>query len=333
MIKMNKIALAAAVALSSVSGAAMAKQKVCVFDLLGAQGDAFSMMKDYALFAAKSGVQLELAPYTSESVALADLKAGQCDAALMTGLRGRDLNLFTGSLDSIGAIPSYTILQKVYATLTSPAVAGLMSKNGYEVAGMAPGGAAYLFVNDRQINTVAKLSGKKIASFDYDKSQAKMIQKVGAQPVSADITNFGAKFNNGSVDIIAAPAVAYKPLELFKGLGTKGAIVRFPIVQLSFQVFIKKDKFPADFGQKSREYWATQFDRAMSIVKKSEKDVPAAAWMDLPEADKDKYVVLMRDSRISLTNDGLYDKTMMKVLKKSRCAVNAGDAECAQNLE
>lgn len=333
MNKLNQLAtVAATVALMAASGTAAAK-KVCVFDLLGAQGDAFGMMKDFALVSAKLGAPLELSPYTSESVALAELKAGQCDAALMTGLRGRDLNLFTGSMDSIGAIPTYAVLQKAYATLASPAVAGLMTNNGYEVAGMAPAGAAYLFVNDRQINSVAKLSGKKIASFDYDKSQAKMIQKVGAQPVSADITNFGAKFNNGSVDIIAAPAAAYKPLELFKGIGTKGAIVHFPIAQLSFQLFIKKDKFPADYGQKAREYWAGQYDRAMNIVKKAEKDVPGAAWMELPAADKDKYVVLMRDSRIALTSEGIYDKKMMKLLKKTRCAIDAGDAECAQNLE
>lgn len=331
--KMNKIALAAAVAMMSASGAAMAKQKICVFDLLGAQGDAFSMMKDYALYAAKEGVQIELAPYTSESVVLSDLKAGQCDGSLMTGLRGREMNKFTGSIDSLGAIPTYAILQKVYGTLANPALGQYMVSNGYEVAGMAPAGAAYLFVNDRSINSVEKLAGKKIAAFDYDKTQAKMIQKVGAQSVSADITNFGAKFNNGSVDIIAAPALAYKPLELFKGLGTKGAIVRFPIVQLSFQLFIKQDKFPAGFGQKSRSYWLSQYDRAMTLVQKSEKVVPASAWLELPEADKAKYVVLMRDSRIALTNDGLYDKTMMKVLKKSRCSVNGADAECAQNLE
>lgn len=331
--KINKMTVVAAAALILASGTAMAKQKVCVFDLLGAQGDAFGMVKDYALYAAKQGVQIEPLPYTSEAVALSDLKAGQCDMALMTGLRGRELSLFTGSMDSLGGIPNYQTLQKVYATLASPAVASLMAKNGFEVAGMVPAGAAYLFVNDRQINTVAKLSGKKIAAFDYDKSQAKMIQKVGAQPVSADVTNFGAKFNNGSVDIIGAPAMAYKPLELFKGLGTKGAIVRFPIVQLSFQLFMKQDKFPAGFGQKSREYWMTQYDRAKVLIDKAEKSVPASAWMELPEADKEKYIVLLRDSRIALTQDGLYDKTMMKVLKRSRCAVNSADAECAQNLE
>ena len=42
-----------------------------------------------------------------------------------------------------------------------------------------------------------------------------MVQQVGAQAVSADVTNFGAKFNNHQVDIIGAPA-AFKPLELQK---------------------------------------------------------------------------------------------------------------------
>ena len=51
-----------------------------------------------------------------------------------------------------------------------------------------------------------------------------MVQQIGAQAVSADVTNFGAKFNNGQVDIIGAPAAVFKPLELHKGLGTKGRL-------------------------------------------------------------------------------------------------------------
>src|SRR5690606_40216704 len=56
---------------------------------------------------------------------------------------------------------------------------------------------AFLLVNDRSINTVAKAAGKKIAVLDYDEAQKIMVQQVGAQAVSADVTNFGAKFNNG----------------------------------------------------------------------------------------------------------------------------------------
>lgn len=334
MRKLNTLAaglLALAAATTSVQ--AQAANKICVFDILGAQGDAFGLIKDYALQATKLGAAVELKAYTDERTAAEDFKAGQCDGVMLTGMRGRQFNLFTGSLDSIGAIPTYGVMDKAISTISLPALAPKMTNGKYEVAGVAPAGAAYLFVKSRTINHVDKLAGKKIAIFDYDKSQAKMVQKVGAQPVSSDISNFAAKFNNNAVDIIAAPAMAYKPLELYKGLGKDGAIVRFPIAQLTYQLIIDKSKFPEGFGQKSRAYWDTQYDRAMGMVKKAEKDVPASAWMDLPANEKDGYVVLLRDARISLTKEGIYDPTMMKLLKKSRCALDSGDAECSQNLE
>ncbi len=333
MRKLNPIAASVFAVAATISMQASAANKVCVFDILGAQGDITGMMKDYALAAKGMGGQLELKTYTDERTAAEDFKAGQCDAVMLTGLRGRQFNDFTGSLDSLGAIPSNKIMEKALATLSNPALAPKMIQGKYEVAGIAPAGAAYIFVKDRSINSVEKLAGKKIAVFDYDKSQAKMVQKIGAQPVSSDITNFAAKFNNGAVDIVAAPALAYKPLEMYKGLGKTGAIVRFPIVQLTFQLIINKEKFPADFGQKSRAYWNAQTPRAMGIVAKAEKDIPAGVWMDLPEKDKDGYVVLLRDARIALTKEGIYNPFTMKVLKKTRCSVDGADAECSQNLE
>lgn len=333
MRKLNPVAASLFAVAATFSMSASAASKICVFDILGAQGDVTGMMKDYALAAKGMGGQLELKTYTDERTAAEDFKAGQCDGVMLTGLRGRQFNDFTGSLDSLGSIPSNKIMEKALATLANPALAPKMIQGKYEVAGIAPAGAAYLFVKDRSINSVEKLAGKKIAVFDYDKSQAKMVQKIGAQPVSSDITNFAAKFNNGAVDIVAAPALAYKPLEMYKGLGKNGAIVRFPIVQLTFQFIINKDKFPADFGQKSRAYWNAQTPRAMGIVNKAEKDIPAGVWMDLPEKDKDGYIVLLRDARIALTKEGIYNPFTMKVLKKTRCSVNGGDAECSQNLE
>jgi ABC-type amino acid transport substrate-binding protein len=333
MRKLNLLAASVFAVTATFSMQASAANKVCVFDILGAQGDVTGMMKDYALAAKGMGGQIELKTYTDERTAAEDFKAGQCDGVMLTGLRGRQFNDFTGSLDSLGAIPSNKIMEKALATLANPALAPKMVQGKYEVAGIAPAGAAYLFVKDRSINSVEKLAGKKIAVFDYDKSQAKMVQKIGAQPVSSDITNFAAKFNNGAVDIVAAPALAYKPLEMYKGLGKNGAIVRFPVVQLTFQLIINKDKFPAGFGQKSRAYWNSQTPRAMGIVTKAEKDIPAGVWMDLPEKDKDGYIVLLRDARIALTKEGIYNPFTMKVLKKTRCSVNGADAECSQNLE
>ena len=40
------------------------------------------------------------------------------------------------------------------------------------------------------------------------------------------------KFNSGQVDVIAAPAYAYKPLEISKGLAN-GALFNFPVVNIT----------------------------------------------------------------------------------------------------
>lgn len=326
----GKMALAGATLV--LSGSVMA-QTFCVWDISGTQGDVYNMMKDYRLEAARWGANLELKPYTDERIASDDFKAGQCDAVIMTGLRGRQFNGFTGSLDSLGSMPTYEHLRKVLATLAKPAAGQLMVNGNYEVVGVAPMGAAYLFTRDKSINSVAKMSGKKIAVLDYDKAQAKMVQKVGAQPVASDVMNFAGKFNNGSVDIIGAPLAAYKPLELFKGLGTQGAIANFPLVQITLQMYIRRDRFPEGFGQKSREYMYSQMGRALKLVDAAEKEVDKRYWMQITPADAEKYTLMIREARISLMNDGIYDKRTMKMLKQVRCQITPTDAECSQNLE
>jgi hypothetical protein len=332
MMMKNKIAMAMAAATIAMTSPAQA-QVICVFDLLGTAGDSYAMMKDYALAANGWGAKVTLKPYTDERVAAEDFKAGQCDGVSITGMRGRQFNDFTGSLDAIGALPSNQAAQSVMGLLASPKLAGDMVKGDYEIAGVVPLGSAFLLVNDRSINTLAKAAGKKIAVLDYDKAQAKLVQKVGAQPVSADVTTFGGKFNNGQVDIIGAPAIAFKPLELHKGLGTKGAIVRFPIAQITGNVIVRKSEFPEGYGQKSRDWVATQVPRAMGIIKKTEAEIPAKFWMDIPANDKIGYVKLMRESRIDLTKDGIYNKKMMSLLKKVRCQQDSSSFECALNDE
>jgi hypothetical protein len=41
----------------------------------------------------------------------------------------------------------------------------------------------------------------------------------------------------------------------------------------------------------------------------------------------------LRQTRIQLTKDGVYDVTMMKVLKKIRCKIDANAPECSNNDE
>ncbi|MBP9064114.1 MAG: hypothetical protein KBF81_10155, partial [Aquabacterium sp.] len=324
--------------LASMVGSAQANQTLCVYDMLGVTGDLFNMTKDYVVAMQRHGVSIDLKGYTDERVATEDFRTGQCDAVVATAFRIRQFNGVAGSIDTLGSttivrngkidIPaSYDVVRKLIQTYASPAATKLMTMGQYEVGGMIPLGAAYPIVSDRRINTIEALAGKRIAAFDHDKAQAVMIQRIGAQPVSADITNFSTKFNNGTVDMIAAPTMAYKPLELSKGIGKNGAITRFPIMILTYQMAINKTKFPDGFGLKSREYWSSQFDRAMQLIKQADAGIPPATWMDLSAENAYKYTLMLRESRIDIAEKGLYDKRGLKVIKKIRCNVNPSDPE------
>lgn len=57
---------------------------------------------------------------------------------------------------------------------------------------------------------------EKIGVFKYDEAQPRLVQHVGGQAVSVDVTNAGSKFNNHEIDIVPAPIVAFKPLNYTK---------------------------------------------------------------------------------------------------------------------
>ena len=82
------------------------KRKICVFDIVGNVGPVMGAMKDWQAAALGWDLEVELIPHTNEAIAAEDLKAGVCDAALITGIRGRNFNKYAGTIDSIGAIPS-----------------------------------------------------------------------------------------------------------------------------------------------------------------------------------------------------------------------------------
>ena len=240
--RMGLVALATA-AMLSLSGNAMAltKRSFCVFDLIGANGDTFNIMRDYKTAAVAWGVDVELKPYTDEKIASEDLKAGQCDAAVLTGIRGRQFNRYTGSMDSIGAIPTYDAMRTVIAVIASnsPSVNKHLVAGPYEVGGIVPLGAAFLFLKDREIDTVEELAGKSIAVLEYDSAQAHMASRVGMSPVMSDITNFSTRFNNGSVDVCFAPVMGYSALELYKGMAPDGGLQDYVLGQLSAQIILK----------------------------------------------------------------------------------------------
>lgn len=312
---------------------AQAKVNVCVFDLLGKAGESFKMMEEWALMSKTWGADVNLLPYQDEAKVEKDFKEGVCDAFYMTSMRARAYNKFAGSIDALGGVPSNAIAQKAIAyVLDSRNNKRLITKvasETYEVAGIGQIGSAYIFVKDRSVNTVEKVKGKKFAILHYDRAQKQMVERIGAIPVMADISNFIRKFNSNEVDIVAAPAYAFKPLEIYKGLGAKGGMIDFPVVNVTADLVLRQDKFPAGYAAKSRSWFVKQLPKSFAMVKRMEAEIPSKYRIPLSKEEKTDYQKLLREGRMDLTDQGIYDSTMMTVLKKARCTVERTNFECS----
>lgn len=289
---------------------------------------------DYPKLKQKASTAVNLKVYTDERVLTEDFRSKKCDGAGISNLRARQFNPFVGSIDAIGAVQDYKQLTQVIQLLARPEFDSKMINRDYEIVGIVPLGAAYIMVNDRRIDTLPKAAGKKVAVMNFDATQKKLVQNVGAQPVTVDLTSVGGKFNNKEVDIMAAPAILFDPLELHKGMQDKsgkvvGAIIRFPLVQVTGTLIMHRNKFPAGMGPVARELISKQLSPAFAFVDKMEKDIPAKYWMDIRDAEKPGYLKIMREARIQMTKEGYYDREMMRILKKVRCTNNPSHYECA----
>ena len=309
------------------------KRTLCVFDVVGKRGDVFNLMEDYRPAALKWGVKFELKPYTDEKIAAEDFKSGQCDAVVLTGVRARKFNAFSGTINAVGALPTYEHLKMTLKTLAQPNASKYMKTShgdvDYEVAGIVPAGSVYMFVRNRNVDTVKELSGKRIGVLMYDKASKLMVNQVGASLVGSSLSNIGGKFNNDSVAAIPMPLAAYHALELYKGLNPNGAIIDFVISQLTHQVLIRRDAFPKSFGQKSREYiYGKVYGKAMNLIQNSREGIKQKYWKNLPKKKKKNYRHMFQKSRMKMKNKRIYDAKMLKLLHQVRCRINPSKAEC-----
>ena len=306
---------------------------MCVFDLLGKAGESYKFLEEWALVSKKWGAQVQLISFQDEDLADKAFQNDKCDAVYMTSMRARTYNKFAGSIDALGGVPSNKIAQKAVEYVLDPRNTKRMTTTlqgeNYEVAGIGLIGSAYIFVKDRSLNTIEKAQGKKFAILHYDRAQRVMVERVGAVPVMSDISNFIKKFNTGEVDVVAAPAYAYKPLEIEKGLGSKGAMLNFPVVNVTADLIVRPERFPAQFGEQSRQWFLQKIPQSFVMVQRLEAAIPSKIKMQLSKEDKEKYQRLLREGRIDLTKQGVYDPGMMRVFKKARCTVERTNFECS----
>ena len=316
---------------------------VCFFDMQGKNGDFYSKAKDLALIARRWNVITDIKVFTDERVTAENFKAGQCDAAGISTMRARQFNLFMGSIEAVGGVTTYEQLRLLLRTLLDPKIVPLTITEPYQILGVLPVGGTYIHVRDRAINSIEKAAGKKIAVIDWDKSQAEIVNKIGAHPVPANLSNFANLFNNGQVDIIVAPALVFRPFELNRGLGETGGIYRLPLTQMTASFVINRDRLKKklpDLDDKLAAFRsiAEQFvDQILTQTYKSidaaEADIPSKYWLTVEPENEQKYWHMLRDARVLMTKQGYFDPKMIALLKRIRCKVDAERAECSQNAE
>ncbi|MCG8609676.1 MAG: DUF6091 family protein [Pseudomonadales bacterium] len=309
------------------------KKSICVYDPLGKKGDIYNIVNDYALDMATTGVQFELIPFTDESVAVGDFLARQCDMIAATDIRLRPFSKFAGTISAVGALPSTEDLRILLRTLNRRKAEKWLDNGRFAVMGIFPMGAGYLFVDDRSMNSAQKLAGKKIATLTHHPDAMHMTRYVGATPVPSEVTTFGGKFNNGSVNVCYAPAAAYNAFELYRGLGENGGIIKYPLGQLTLLLVSRSNEFDLNFKRKSRRTAMGMFHKAFHIVRQHELSIDKKYWVDIPQQDIDGYQEMFRQNRMSLRDEGVYDAKLLKVMRKVRCISNRAAPECARDAD
>lgn len=322
-------------ALSVQTWAAPERRVICVFDPGGRAGPYFALMNRYATEASLWGVEVTLRPYTDEETAAKDYEAQVCDGVVATGVRLQRFNRFASTIEAIGALPDYSILQQMVTTLaTSAGASAKLSQDGNTVIGFLPVGAVFLLVRDRNIASVPALAGKRIATLDYDKASVTMVNRVGSIVVPADLGTLGPKFNNGDVDACYASAPAFRPFELARGVGTKGGILKAPLAQATLQVMVREARFPNGFVQKSRPVLLARFSEALAIAKKAEAEIPTSMWVEIPKATLAEWASLFQSTRVQLRDEAKsYDGAMLAVMRQLRCTQDKTRSECAEKRE
>lgn len=328
----KRILMQSTLALALIGGCAGSQAAVvCVYDPMGGAGELYGLMKDFAVAAKGFGTDVQLRPYRNEDQVVEDYQAKKCDGMVVTDFAVRDFNNYTGSLNAVGAIFDKRVARFMLKLMGNPKLQPDMVQNGHEVAGVFAIGMAYLVVNDRRINSLAKAQGIRFGVQDSDPAQREMARKLGTVPVP--VNNMGPMFNTGQVDSLGAPALAINAFELSKGMGLKGGVVRFPVALISGNFVMHPEKFASGFGQNSRQWFAGQVERTMAAADRQEKLIQPSYWMDLPKEELDGYVRLFREMRVRLVQQGIYNKKMTSTIKKVRCQIDPSQFDCNRDGE
>lgn len=315
----------------SFSTQALERKVFCVWDPVGRSGPVMSFYSDLIPKAQAWGLSIRFVAYTDEKVAANEFKAGNCEAVLLSAILSRQFVKFGGTMDAIGAISSSKGLEMVLKTLARPKAGRLMTQGDFEVVATFPVGSMYAFVRDRSINSIDDFAGRKISVLNNDPQAMKFARLAGATPVGTTLSTFAPQFNNGNIDILLMPALAYNVFELYNGLGDRGGIIDYRLYYGMLQTIARKSEFPADFGHKMRQYMYKERLRAIDkLVRDAEKEIPAKYWINVDQFTKDDIDHFSKRVRLALKEDKVNHATALKLLWKIRCRLDRSRGECSR---
>ncbi|KZY96969.1 hypothetical protein A3743_04150 [Oleiphilus sp. HI0072] len=303
--------------------------KFCVWDPVGANGPFISFLKETKLKAISWGIDLQMEAYTDEKVASNDFRSGECSAVLLTNILAKDFVPFTGAFGAPGAIRTLKELKTLSKSLSSKKAEKLISNGKYQMAGLFPIGEIYTFVRDKSNVDISAISGKKVSILNADVASERFAQVVGASPVHTSLATWGGQFNNGNVDVMFAPALAYNTFELYKGLGETGGIVDFNILYAVMEMVVNTETAPANFAHNMRQHALSRFNELENTVKQAHSEIPQKYWVSLDDVRKSEYENLSKKIRLALRDEKAYDAKAISIVWKIRCKFNPSATECA----
>ncbi len=327
----RNIVLVFLLSLLSSSVFAIEDKTFCVWDPVGRTGPVMTFYSDVIPKAQAWGLRLKFVAYTEETDAVKAFKAGKCEAVVLTSILSRQFVQFAGTMDAIGAINSQEGLELAIATLSRPRAGNLMIEGNYEVVTTFPIGSMYAFVKDRSIDTIEEFSRKKLAILNKDPQMQKFADLSGASKVNVTLSNFADKFEQGMVDIVIMPALAYNTFELYNGLGKKGGIIDYRLYYGMLQTISKRDQFPEDFGFNMRKYMLTRLKEMNKMVLDAEDEIPDYYWIETNQFVKDDIDHFSKRVRLSLQDSDVNNPTALKLFWKIRCRLDPSRGECKES--
>lgn len=305
-------------------------QSICVFDPMGASGDIYALMKDFSIFSRSMDTPVEFIPFKQEDKAIQAFAAQQCDGVVITDVSARQFNSFAGSMNAIGAITNNHMARAVLNLMDHPKLIADLKGQDYEVAGFLPIGIVRLVTRDRKIDDMHNIRGRPFAVMSGDLAQFNMVKKIGGTPISASVDDFVHLLITGKVDIIGLPALVLEPLEILKFIEYhQGGIANYATTFLSMNFVIRHQKFRQNFGVESRVWFKKQYDPMFKKIEMAERKIKPEHWIHIAGREAEGYDRIVREMRVRMMNEGIYNKKTLALLKKIRCQQDAIRQECA----